>query len=346
LYFYIGLRRSLLYFIVLFAISACVGHSNRKKERSPQPVEFAVKEHSLFFKEDLFKVEIDTLYNMIHICLTFKKEATAKFPYPTFQNDTLTGTVFDFSLWNNGKMIRGAGLAHEDRNSYFQYNKYLSDFLQFNSDTIDMKETFTIPFFIPMYAVANLHAGINEIELKIGQSHFFSADKFEKLTVDSSGKTVRSETRNFKKLPLISGSVIFKLNVPKVFKTTIYNESIELRNDSVYSPAGMDNTIWNSSYPDIYWTIDFPGNDLYCRSDYKRSTSLYDIKDTFYLYHYTPYDSVYIGVWDHDDLSRDDYISYERFSLAKFKQNAVTTFSFDNIKEFKLKADRKGYINK
>jgi len=107
----------------------------------------------------------------------------------------------------------------------------------------------------------------------------------------------------------------------------------------------MDNTIWNSSYPDIYWTIDFPNKDFYCRSDYKKSTDLYDIKDTFYLYHYTPYDSVYIGVWDHDDLSRDDYISYERFSLKKFNNNAITKFAFDNIKEFQLKVVRNGYVN-
>lgn len=242
-------------------------------------------------------------------------------------------------------MIKGAGLAKAYSNSYFQYNKYLSDYISFNSDTLDMKEVYTIPFSIPMYAFTNLHAGVNELELKIHQAHFFSAEKFEKLHVDSTGKTTSTETRNFTRLPLISGSIKFKINIPKIFKTTVYNEGIELRNDSVYSPAGMDNTIWNSSYPDVYWTLDFPDDEFYCRSDYKKSTSLYDIKDTFYLYHYTPYDSVYIGVWDHDDLSRDDFIAYEKFSLKKFSNNTVTTFAFGNIKEFRLRITRNGFIN-
>jgi hypothetical protein len=339
------LKNLFLYFLVSAVFAGCVPSFKKDGKRSPQPIEFTIAKRSPFFKEDLFKIEIDSLDNVLHICLIFKKEATNKFPYPTFKNDTLTGTVFDFSLWHNGKMIQGAGLAHENSNSYFKYNNYLSDYLNFNSDTINMKDVFTIPFFIPMYAFSNLHAGLNELELKIGQNDFFSANKFPKVIIDASGKKISTEIRNFKKIPLITGTVKFKINIPKIFKTTIYNESIELRNDSVYSPAGMDNTIWNSSYPDVYWTIDFPNKESYCRSDYKKSTALYDIKDTFYLYHYTPYDSVYIGVWDHDDLSRDDYISYERFSLKKFNDNAITKFAFDNIKEFQLKVVRNGYVN-
>lgn len=339
------MKTLLLYFLIFAAFTGCVPSFKKDNKKPPQPIQYTVAEHSPFFKEDLFKIEIDSLDNVLHICLTFKKEATDKFPYPTFKNDTLTGTVFDFSIWHNGKMIQGAGLAHENSHSYFKYNEYLSDYLNFNSDTINMKGVFTIPFSIPMYAFSNLHSGSNELELKICQTDFFSANKFEKVSIDSSGKKIRTEIRNFKKIPLITGTVKFKINIPKIFKTTIYNESIELRNDSVYSPAGMDNTIWNSSYPDIYWTIGFPNKELYCRSDYKKSTALYDIKDTFYLYHYTPYDSVYIGVWDHDDLSRDDYISYERFSLKKFNNNAITKFAFDNIKEFQLKVVRNGYVN-
>lgn len=294
------------------------------------------------------KIEIDSLDNILHICLAFKEKGMKKFPFPIYKSsDTLSGTAFEFGLYNNGKIIEGPGLISRDLSStYFGYNKYLSKQLVLRSDTENLKEVYSIPFSIPFYAFKNLRAGENQLELRITQSTFCSENKFSKLYVDSLGDSTYHDVRNIMKAPLLSCIVKFKLNVPKIFKTTLYCESIELRNDTVYSPAGMDNTLWNSSYPDVYWTVDFPNTDFYCSSDYQRSTSLYDLKDTFYLYHYTPNDSIYIGVWDHDNLSRDDYISYERFSINQFAQNKITKFAFENIKEFRLKVSRQGYINK
>jgi hypothetical protein len=343
------LRSQFLYLIpfLLAAFICCNGPFGRKKERQTQPVEFTIAEHSPLFNEELLKVEIDTLNNMLHICLVFDRKALKKFPFPKYKNaDTLTETAFNFNICHNGKLLEGADLTDKrSDHSYFGYNKWLSKTISFQSDSLDLKNTYTIPFTIPMYAFQKLHAGPNDLELKISQSHFFS-DKFSKLYVDSLDDSTYHDVRNFIKAPLISATLKFRLNIPKIFKTTLYGHSIELRNDSVYSPLGMDNTIWNSSLPDVYWTVDFPDQEFYCSSDYQKSTYMYDAKDTFYLYHYTPYDSIMIGVWDHDNLSRDDYISYERFSLGKFRSNEISSFSFDNIKEFKLKVVRQGYINK
>ncbi len=296
----------------------------------------------------MMELTIDTLDNFLNLTLSFDKNEIGKFPFPKLKNVVaLNGTAFNFALYADGKLVEGAGLPLcKDSRSYFGYEKWLGNTFSFNSDTIDLHEGSNIYFTIPFYAFGKLRAGEHVFELKVSQNMFCSEPKFRKLHVDSFGDSTYHDTRNFVKAGLISCVAKFKLILPKIFKTTLFCQSIELRNDSVYSPVGMDNTIWNSSYPDVYWTIDFPNNEFYCRSDYQKSTSLYDIKDTFYLYHYTPNDSIYIGVWDHDDLSRDDYISYERFSLKKFGNNTVTKFSFDNIKEFRLKVSRQGYINK
>lgn len=348
--FILVLKSKRSYFILLSSIvfACCVGPFARDKERSPQPVEFITTEHSPLFTEDLLKIELDTLKNVLILNLEFDKEGLKEFPYPKHQSgEILTGTCFNFSLFYNGQLLESANLTgKESIHNYFGYNKWLSKYLLFQSDSIDIKNNHHISFSIPFFALQKLKAGINQLDLKVCQDHFFSPNRFPKIYVDSLGDSTHHFIRNFSKTTLLSASIQFKVNMPKIFKTTVYGHGIALRNDSVYSPAGMDNTIWNSSYPDVYWTINFPQDDFYCSSDYQKSTSEYDAKDTFYIYHYTPYDTISIGVWDHDNLSRDDYISFDQFSLNQFKNGAITTFSFQNIKEFKLKVDRQGFVNK
>lgn len=290
---------------------------------------------------------MDSLNNMLRICLVINKDAVDKFPFPRFDHsDTLTGTCFRFSLLHNGKPLKGSGFKKSGHYNYWGYNQWMGDDLVFYSDSVDLKDAYRIPFFIPYYALHQLHRGPNELELKVEQETFFSAHKFEKVLTDSTGKKKTVEARHIVKAPLLSGTFKFTIHMPQIFKTTIYGHGIELRNDSVYSPAGMDNTIWNSSYPDIYWTIDFPDNEFYCSSDYETSTDRYETKDTFFLYHYSPGDSICIGVWDHDNLSRDDYISWQRFSLSQFASNKLMELKFDNVKKMELKAVKEGWINK
>ena len=318
------------------------------RERGLQPVEFIISEKSPFTKEDYFKLTIDSLNNYLYIKLK-TTEALSDFQFPKGKNgNPLTGTAFNFVFSAKGKTIEGASLCRPNlNNTYFGYNKWLSNTISYSSDTLDLKEKQMIEFKIPFYAFHKLKYGQQELELHCSQAVFCSGTKFGTAVID----TARADTstiyiRNYVPSSLLSFKVKFKINIPPIYKTKLYGYGIQLRNDSVYSPAGMDNTIWNSSYPDVYWTINFPGEDFYCSSDYQKSTDHYDSKDTFYLYHYTPNDSIAIGVWDHDNLSRDDYISFSSFSLNQFHQNKLARFAFDNVKEFRLKVDRQGFINK
>ena len=340
------MKSNFLKFMVCVLFAGCVPSFNREKK--PEPVEFSVSEKSPLFKEDYFKLRIDSSYNCLFISLITNK-ALSDFQYPKDKKgNILSGSAFRFKFLKNGKEVEGLDLnLFPEKNTYFGYNKWLSKNITYTSDTFDLREPETMNFNIPLFAFAKLKAGIQELELQCSQNIFCSGSTFSIAVIDTAhGDTSKKYIRNYVPVSLLSFKAKFKINVPPIFKTTLYGHGIELRNDSVYSPVGMDNTIWNSSYPDIYWTISYPDYEHYCSSDYQTSTAHYDLKDTFYLYHYTPNDSISIGVWDHDNLSRDDYIAYKRFSINQFQQNKIARFAFDNVKEFQLKVVRQGFINK
>lgn len=348
LYFYIDLTKQFSYYLFTFAIllQSCGRFGN---QHHPKSVELTITQKSELFNDDLVSLQIDSLANVLYVQLVFHDKGLKKFPFPKYKNkETLTGTAFRFELYANGKLVEGAGLTtKKSNNNYFGYNKWLGSHFTFTSDTLDILNDPAISFEIPFYAFQKLHEGEHELELKITQAVFCSPFRFSKfMYVDTLGDSIYNEVRNFIKAPLLACAAKFKLKVPPIFQTTVYGCDIELRNDSVYSPAGMDNTIWNSSYPDIYWTVSFPGNNFYCSSDYKKSTSFYDLKDTFQLFHYTPNDSISIGVWDHDNLSRDDYISYKTFSINQFPSRVNKKFSYGNLKSIALRMNKVGYINR
>lgn len=336
--------RTYLYLILLGALLSCNPFSKRKDKSS---IVYEVVERSVDFKEEAFDLRIDSTRDYLYLTLDIDHNKLWKTPFPKSGNEELTGTSFVFKLTCDGKEITSPELKHScGDHGYFGYNKWLKDEFKLESDTINLRTPNSVGFKIPFYLFHNIKAGRHDFEITCFQNMFCSPYKNYKELVNELGDTVQIDFRNRVKATLFSFKAKFKLNVPPIFKTIIYGYGIELRNDSVYSPAGMDNTIWNSSYPDVYWTIHFPGNDQYCSSDYKKSTAFYDLQDTFYLYHYTPYDSVSIGVWDHDNLSRDDYISYLPLSLKQFPNNKRMKFGYENLKSIEIKFDRQGYVNK
>lgn len=345
------MKKQVICFLLFISIifSSCLGFFDKEKKQEPKPIEFHLQGNSALFNNDYFKFSLDSFNN--YLCIKMEgKSALKKFPFPKDgQGNILSATAFDFVLIYNGKPIENANLIWNKKyaNSYFGYNRWLSKDISFKSDTIDLASMPAFEFKIPFYTLHKLKSGIQNIEILCTQNIFCSAGAFRTWKLDSITKdTVNKYSRHYKNLSSISFKVAFKIIVPQIFCTTLYGQGIELRNDSVYSPAGMDNTIWNSSYPDIYWTVNYPKNEFYCSSDYQKSTDHYSLKDTFYLFHYTPYDSISIGVWDHDNLSRDDYIAYKNFSLNEFPQNKNIKLSFGNIKCFEIQAVKGFAVNK
>jgi hypothetical protein len=345
-FFYFMKKHSLIFiFLISLAFSSCFRFGKEKKQ---EPIPFTLSNTSELFDEKYFELRIDSADHYLNIRLEPKKQISG-FPFPKDKDGCrLSSTAFTFSLCVNGHSIGSAGLpAHTGNYNYFGYNQWVQDDLVYTTDTFDLMRSRPFEFKVPLYAFNKLKRGKNTVELFCRQDIFCSPSTFSKLQIDPIKKDSSYRSiRNYSRSSLIAFTAKFDINVPQIFKTTIYGYGIELRNDSLYSPAGMDNTIWNSSYPDVYWTISFPKDEFYCSSDFQKSTGYYDLKDTFYLYHYTPDDSITIGVWDHDNLSRDDYIAYQRFSLSQFPQQKVVKVPFGNIKAFELKVVRDFAVNR
>jgi hypothetical protein len=333
-------------------MASCYTDSHERKIKADEPgaVELTELESSKLFNDDYIKLSIDTFRNSLMVKLTVntnKKE----FPFPTDKGTKLSGTAFRFELFHNGQPVQGAGLPVYARNNRifytYGYNQWLGESLDYYSDTIDLQLQPSVTFEIPFYAFNKIKAGINEFELKVAQKVFCAPTGKLEFRPDSTGRdSVMTFDRCVQPLELLKTKVKFKLNIPAMYKTAFINELIELRDDSVYSPAGSDNTIWNSSYPDMYWTINHPAKMNYARSDYQKSTASYDRADTFYIYHYGAKDTIEIGVWDHDNLSKDDYIAHKRFLMDQFRLNKSNRFRFNAVRRMEIKTISYGVINK
>jgi hypothetical protein len=61
---------------------------------------------------------------------------------------------------------------------------------------------------------------------------------------------------------------------------------------------------------------------------------------------YHPKINLKIGVYDRDDLSRDDFLGDWFGSIKELESDSIKTLHFDNLKWFKIKAKQQGCINK
>ncbi len=135
-----------------------------------------------------------------------------------------------------------------------------------------------------------------------------------------------------------------ELNIPQLYKTTFCTDSIVLRDDSVFSPVGMDFS-FRLGLPDIYWYFTYnaqskeDGFSQNFRSREATYAVLYPYQDTVSFIHYKKRKNIDISVWDRDDLSRDDFIGEWKGSVDDFKSsnNDYTVLKFDNIDRFKIK---------
>ncbi|MDQ3046806.1 MAG: hypothetical protein M3R27_04595 [Bacteroidota bacterium] len=318
--------------------SGCLS-SGTAKRKGLEPVPYAVKERSNLFNEKNIAFSIDSLDKQLYIKLTIKSLKNFPFPVNTKYKDTLCKTAFRFDFYNNNKDIPSEYPALLNTMEWQQDTTERAGFLSISTDTIDLRTTNELKVRIPLYAFHALKSGKQTIELRMGQTVFTNEKRF--LKSDGSSEFVHiCECKE-----LLNARVTFDINVPVIYKSMIYGEGLVLKNDSTFSAAGMDNTIWKSSYPDIYWTLFFPKDHYYAQTNFETSTDKYVGKDTFNLYHYSSNDTIGFGVYDHDNLSRDDGLGAWYGGLGGISKNKSRHLSFGNVAHFDFRIRQLGKIN-
>jgi hypothetical protein len=327
--------------ILLFTccIYSC-GAPSEKEESAVKAISYTVVQKSTFLNKDNIDMSVFKTDN--DLSFTFNLKALPQLPFPVNNpyRDTLHRTVFRFELRQNGKILNSDyGLMQNTIRWSGDSSEAVTN-LCFYSDTVDLLRDNSISFGFPLYALHDLKKGKQTFELVFSQELF--TDEVPVRHKDKSLDMVHL----YDKRPLLNGSIKFDVEMPAIYKTIIYGQGLVLRNDSVFSPAGMDNTLFQSSYPDIYWSIFYPLNHFYVQTDYEKSTGRYEAHDTFNLYHYYKNDSLGFGVYDHDNFSNDDGLGYWEGNLEELKRAKYNkVLRFGAIDHFDLKVKEMGVVN-
>lgn len=331
--------KTILFSTFLFiCLVGCVGDWDRKLDENN--IDTQLSGNTSFFSTKNVRVKITEYKEVLNISLQYKLNKNTKLPVDSFYGDTLTETRFFLKLFCDGKPVL-IDLKVIDYNG-FSYTAPDS-----NMVIIPFRKQCILPDYrdeiqFPLTVFHSLKAG----------KHYFEAELFNTAFYGTHYDTTTKETIDLE-IPYhnINGKVKFIIDVPEIYQTILYGEGMDLRNDDKFSPAGMDFS-FREGYPDIYWEIYYPANDEgdftfpYWRSFEATNATDYLEKDTVYLFHFSPKDKFKIGVYDRDDLSRNDFLGDWFGSIKELESDSVKTLHFDNLKCFKIKAKQQGCINK
>ncbi len=143
---------------------------------------------------------------------------------------------------------------------------------------------------------------------------------------------------------------LVEIQMPPIYHTQITTHEIVLQDDEEFSPRGMDISL-REGLPDIYWTINYPIDNkkhtgpLYWRSREAKYAVAYTYPDTIDFLHYSKKDRLFIGVYDRDDFSKDDFIGDWYGHFLTLYSDTFKSLSFDHITSFKIKATLKRCVN-
>lgn len=326
-------------FLCIIWLNGCINNNDHKEIRSPRPIDYKVLEKSSVFNRKNMAFTLDSMDNKLFLHLTIN-ELSEEFPFPINKeySDTLTKTIFNFDFYSEGKPVLS---DYNSLHGTFRWEKKEKNtHLKLMSDSVDLKNSPEIFLEMPYYVFHQLKRGKRSIELHMWQDVF--TDRVDIKTTGGGYKTFYLKASK----KIFDSKVKFDIEVPAIYQSTIYGQGLVLKNDSTFSPAGMDNTIWKSSYPDIYWGVVYPKRTLYAQTPFEKSTAQYIGLDTFTLYHYFENDSIGFDVYDHDNLSRDDFMGCWWGPLKDLKGKTCADITFGNIKSFKVEVKGKGVINK
>jgi len=323
-------------------LSSCSLPSGKEEALVPKPVSYVYLDSSFAFRSYEAYLRLDSADRMLRIELGTDLRNKAQFA--VLGKDTLTETAFLVEVFADGKPLLSC-FREKDYYDHVGDMQQEPDTLRFHSDTVDLSIPQQFYFHIPFYAFHRLRHGAHRIEVRVSQT-VFRSDEHEIVLYDSLRKEKYSRYEHFRaERKLVYATAAFRLTVPALYHANLYMNRIVIRNDSVYSALSADNTLWKSPLPDVYWKLKYPESNTYHASVYEKSTIEYTRPDTVTLYYYNGADSLSFMVYDHDNLSKDDFLGYGTFCIKDLMQHRSFDSYFGYVKLFSLRAAYKGPAN-
>jgi len=328
----------ILILAICFSFVGCINDWDKKLDEKTIDTEVLGKTN--LFSTKTVRLKITEYKNLLTISLDYKLPKNINLPVDSFYGDTLIETRFFLKLYSKGKPLT-------INNNVIGYKGFFYSPLDTNIVIIPFEKQNIIPVYhseisIPMYIFHNLKVGKQTIEGELFARKFYGSH-YDKETKETTDLEIETDA--------LKGKIKFKIDIPEIYLTTIYGKGLDLRNDAQFSPLGMDFS-FREGYPDIYWEIYSPATSEsdfsfpYWRSVEARNATSYDLKDTVYLYHFSNDAQFKIGVYDRDDLSRDDFLGDWYGSVKAIVSDKYKILQFDKLKWFQIKAEQLGCINK
>jgi hypothetical protein len=319
-------------------LSGCIGDWDRKLDE--KKIDTQIAGNSSVFSTKNVRLNIREYKQILYITLDYKVPKNFSFPVDSFYGDTLTETRFFLQLKCNGTPV----VIDERVAGYSGFSGTVADtncfIIPFNKRSL--RTTYHDEIQLPLTVFHTLKKGKQRFEGELFAKTFYGTHYD---TTTSQSETIEMPCN------IIHGQIKFILDIPEIYLTTLYGYGLELRNDETFSPRGMDFS-FREGYPDVYWEIYSPAyseddfSSPYWRSHEATFSTGYHEFDTIYLYHFSPTDCFKIGVYDRDDLSRNDFLGNWYGSIKEFETDSSKTIKFDNLAWFRMKAVQKGCINK
>jgi hypothetical protein len=288
-----------------------------------------------------FDVDINSYKKNLNLNIQIKLPADFQFPLDSNGTNKMTKTSLLIAFYYKNNLISSSVSNLSEKH----FKLFLSNPLILKTRDIDLSSPATIKLEIPMYIFHEIPKGEQEMEMyiyqeKLGRDYFY----------DDEGNYHEEEIVN---TTIIEKRIKFTVEIPEIYETLIISEGFKLRNDSIFSPSGMDFSFGNG-YPDIYWQLGYTvndeniKNDILFISDMQKNATSFESADTVHIHHYGEIDKINIGIFDHDNVGRDEYIDGwegELNNVPLKKQDFNEKFFFPNLEWFYIYSVNKGICN-
>ncbi len=283
----------------------------------------------------------------MQVVFTLKMDDLPKFLIPLSPNkkDTFLNTNYNLSFTCNNQPLKI--VLNPIKHRWFYRNNFGAEadsLLDHTTNINKLNKDKYIEVRFPLFALSKFPANkaIN-IDVHVWQDYFLSEEKQKPELVDKN--SFSSYYRDTLKVKLIDNIYSFQVTIPAIYKTDIICDSIVLQNDSAWTPAGSDNTLWKSTYPDIYFSINDLYNTTQGSSTVEKSTAKFTVGDTVPYYHYKEKETFYIEVYDFDMLSKNDLLGWKKTNLSKFVEAQNYILKFGHVNQFCFRKKSFGKIN-